>query len=308
MPPPTDNIQCHMYEELSQPVAQLLLEPHVSHWQLLPEQPQDFEEQLSPRLSLTNHSHYQSPARELKAKSDKRSGTQPESLSAQPKHIFQHKSGYQKESIFSLLHQQTIKGCNGNWWSSYWQFIPYTKPPNTIRTAITLEQWLRFRWKGGLWDPPYHFWPGPYHFWVWTPPLHPSNALILAKWTGTSNKEWVTIWVLNTLSLDQHLAVDNLQSSPVLEDCNCCYHTIIKPGNLNLPFRKLKPQALTNINENEAWTSTHSNQHQQATKPECSFSKPWNRNSHLQWPTLITTCSAPTYSMDTAQDHYPQYH
>ena len=114
MPPPTDNIQCHMYEELSQPVAQLLLEPHVSHWQLLPEQPQDFEEQLSPRLSLTNHSHYQSPARELKAKSDKRSGTQPESLSAQPKHIFQHKSGYQKESIFSLLHQQTIKGCNGN--------------------------------------------------------------------------------------------------------------------------------------------------------------------------------------------------
>ena len=80
------------------------------------------------------------------------------------------------------------------------------------------------------------------------PPLHPSNAQIRAKWTRTSNKDWV----LNTRFLDQYLAAENLRCSTVPADGNCGYHAVIKAGNLKLPFSSLKHQALTYLNENEA--------------------------------------------------------
>ena len=79
-------------------------------------------------------------------------------------------------------------------------------------------------------------------------PLHLSNAQIGAKWTQTSNKDWV----LNTRFLDQYLTVDNLRCSLVPAHSNCGYHAVIRADNLKLPFSNLKHQVLTYLNKNEA--------------------------------------------------------
>ena len=115
--------------------------------------------------ACTTHSHTWCPKREQEAwaNGNKRLGPPQWSLLAQPKHCShcaQHKWGHQKQlssSSPSLPANQSR--WPWNWWASNWQFIPDTKPPNAIRTAIAQEKRIYFRWRGEWWDQSYHFGP-----------------------------------------------------------------------------------------------------------------------------------------------------
>ena len=94
-PPPADNIQCQPYEEWSRQ-----LQPRT---QRRAERSHNFEDQLSPARTTV-------PSR-AQPESGMRRTTSDQTRNHSPS---QHKTGFQKESIFSLRRQQTSRSCHGN--------------------------------------------------------------------------------------------------------------------------------------------------------------------------------------------------